>query len=259
MGHIRLGRLPKTLRWQGVVRLLDEAPEDLDGIMRATLVAARRRLRELDRDPSLAYSFWLLVRVTWAARSPDFAAALGDLGLSVRPGESTIGFISKISDHVRDVAAQNPESGPFAELASLALRRALTETVGQHAPSLFGSSIDDIQAALRPYSTERNFRTVSRGFFADLLARTLRFFVERELPNNVGAGHRLTGLDASTEFASALDLYARQSALIVEQYAADWYGKHNWESRGEVSLGEAQGFVGYAMHKLRTELAWAHA
>jgi hypothetical protein len=26
MGHIRLGRLPKTLRWQGVLQLLDQTP-----------------------------------------------------------------------------------------------------------------------------------------------------------------------------------------------------------------------------------------
>ena len=32
MGHVRLGRLPKTIRWQGVVALIDEAPNDIPAV-----------------------------------------------------------------------------------------------------------------------------------------------------------------------------------------------------------------------------------
>jgi hypothetical protein len=40
----------------------------------------------------------------------------------------------------------------------------------------------------------------------------------------------------------------------METFAADWYAKHNWEAKGEVSKAEAQAFVAVALRKLRAEL-----
>lgn len=43
-------------------------PEDIPAIARATVEAASNRLRALADDPSVTYCFWLLTRVTHAAR-----------------------------------------------------------------------------------------------------------------------------------------------------------------------------------------------
>ena len=254
MGHIRLGRLPKTHRWQAVVGLIEDAPAEVSAIASATARAAEFRLRQLKDDPAVAYCFWLLTRITQAARSQGFSAALAEIGLDTRDGEPVLSFISRVSDLARQETVHHRDSGHFAELASLALRRALTETVGQQGGSLFGSSIDDLQSALRAYSTDRSFGQVSRRFFADFMARTLASFVERELANHVGSGHGLRSLDQSREFSAALDLHTRQSARIMEDYAAGWYSKHNWVTRGQISREEAQGFVAIALRKLRSEL-----
>jgi hypothetical protein len=254
VGHIRLGRLPKTNRWRQVVALLDDAPSDVAAIAGATSRAAEQRLRQLAGDPSVSYCFWLLTRITQAARAQDFSAALDAVGLGARDSEPVLSFISRVSDLARQEAVHNRDSGHFAELASLALRRALTETVGQHGGSLFGSSVDDLQSALRAYSTDRSFGQVSRRFFSDFMARTLASFVERELANRVGPDRGLQSLGESREFSAGLDLHTRQSARIVEDFAADWYSKRNWLTRGEISRGEAQGFVAQALRKLRSEL-----
>jgi hypothetical protein len=217
------------------------------------------RLRRLAADPSVAYCFWLLARITQAARSRDFPAALAEVGLDAREGEPVLSFISRVADIARDEVGQHPESGHFAELASLALRRALTETVGQHGRSLFGSSVDDLQAALRAQSTDRSFGQVSRRFFGDFMARMLAAFVERELANHIGPGHGLRSLDQSRDFSDALDLHTRQAARIVEDFAADWYGKRNFLAGGRISHEEAQGFVAHALRKLRSELTRPNA
>ena len=221
----------------------------------ATIKAAETRLRELARDPSLTYCFWLLTRIAWSSREPDFTRALAELGLQPTDNGLALSFISQVSDHVRSELARYPESGPFSELASLALRRALSETVGQEGRSLFGSSLEDLQQAFRAYSTPRTSGTLARRFFGDFFARTLRFFVEKELANSVGSGHGLTSVEQSQEFTAALDLYTRQSAYIMEEFASGWYGKHNWEAKGQISPEEAQGFVAVALRKLRMELA----
>lgn len=254
MGHLRLGRLPKTLRWREVVELLDSSPGDAAAIAQATVEAAEGRLRELARDPSLSYCFWLLTRIAWASRSEQFAAELDDLQVGLSPGASVLTFISELTDRVRNELSDSPESGPFSELASLALRRTLTETIGQQGPSLFGSSLDDLQDAFRAYSTRAQFGVLARRFFGDFLARTLRFFVDRELPNHVGVSAGLSGVAEGVEFKEALDLYARQSAGILEEFAAGWYSKHNWESAGRISLDETRGFTAVALRKLRMEL-----
>jgi hypothetical protein len=245
--------LPKTLRWQGVIALLDSAPDDVPAVARATVAAADTCLRGLARDPSLTHCFWLLTRITAASREPDFADAVAALGLALT-ADSALAFVAHISDRVRSDLMQYPESGPFSELASLALRRALSETIGQHGRSLFGSSLEDVQHALRSHSTPARFGDLARRFFGDFLARTLRFFIDRELSNHVGADHALSGIDASRTFTTELDVYTRQSARIMEEFAASWYSKHNWEAHGQISREEAQGFVAIALRKLRMEL-----
>ena len=257
MGHIRIGRLPKTLPWRGVVGLLDQSPDDVAGVARATVIAAEVRLRELSRDPSLVYCFWVLARLAAAARESHFADATAALGFAADDGDSALAFIARVNERVHAELRDYPESGPFSELASLALRHALSETVGQHGRSLFGSSLDDVQQAFRGHATAARFGDLAKRFFGDFLARTLRFFVDKELSNRVGPGHALVDIEASREFSAALDVYTRQSARIMEQFAAGWYGKHNWESRGAISREEAQRFVAVALRKLRMELTRA--
>jgi hypothetical protein len=243
-----------TRRWRGVVGLLAIAPMDVRAVAEATAEAAETRLRLLAVDATLTYSFWLLTRVTWASRSPAFASVLADLGLDPVETASPLTLIAQLGERVRAWARDHPESGPFAELSLLALRRTLSETVGQENLSLFGSTLDDLRQVLRPYSTAARFGTPAKRFFGDLLARTLRFFVDRELSNRVGGANSLQTIADSVEFTEALELYARQTAIIMEQYGADWYSKYNWQTHGEIPPAEARRFVAYALGKLRAEL-----
>lgn len=253
MGHIRLGRLPKTQRWRDVVALLDAPDPDAARVAAATAMAAQARLGQLRNDTSLAYCFWLLARLASAARRPDFADAVDDVGLQAHATDSIFGFVSQVSDRVRDEIGRHPESGPFGDLAADALTRALTETVGTEGRSLFGSSVGDLERALRKHATPSEFGVVAQRFFADFLARTLRFYVDKELPQHVGTGG-IDGIEQSAAFVEDLDRYTRQSAVIVQQFAADWFSKYDWQTGGAIGRDDAQHFVGVALGKLRKEL-----
>lgn len=139
MGHVRLGYLPKTRRWSAVVELIASSPDDIGILSDATARAAEKRLRELRNDASFAYCFWLLTRIASASRAGDFAGALSEFGIELRPDETALSFISQVSRQAGRELAKHPESGPFSELASLSMRRALTETVGQQSQFLFDS------------------------------------------------------------------------------------------------------------------------
>ena len=254
MGHTRLGRLPKHLRWRQVVALLEESPGNAAAISRATAIAADERLLRLKGDPSLSYCFWLLTRVTWAARSDSFAEQVRSLGIDVGDDTPTLGFIASLADLARGELSRHPESGPVSELACLAMRRALSDTVGQHGRTLFGSTLSDLQLALRTYSTKERFGELAQRFFGDFLSRTLRSYVDREIPNLVGVSSGLRSVEDSAEVVAAIDLHARQSAAILREFSGGWFSKRNWESRGQISQEEASGFVAYALQKLRSEL-----
>ncbi len=236
------------------MNLLDAEPSDTAGVARAVVRAADERLTRLGHDEALVYCFWLLTRVTWAARGPQFRDQLADIGIEVSDSTSALGLVSKVSEQARTALAQHPESGPFGDLASLSLRRALTDTIGAQNQGLFGSSIADVQYACRAYSSRKQFGVLATRFFADFFSRTLRYFVDREVANYVGPGRSIPNIQAGQHFEQALDLYARQSAHIVEDFAGGWYSKHNWESQGQISADEVQGFVAYALRKLRMEV-----
>ncbi len=227
---------------------------DAPAVAGATVAAAADRLDDLGDDPSLTYCFWLLTRLASAARGPSFEEDLAALGLVVRSNDPIAGFVSQVSDRVRDEVGRHPESGPFGELASLALRRALLETVGTEGRSLFGSSLEDLEQAFRRHATPVQFGRLARGFFGDLLARTLRFYVEKDLANHVGASPGLATTADSRAFAEDLDRYGRAAAGGMERFAADWFDLHHWEASGRIGRDEAQGFVAHALDKLRDEL-----
>jgi len=257
MGHTRLRYLPKTHRWNAVVGLLDASPGDTAAIATATTRAAERRLRELRDDPSIGYCFWILTRISAASREPEFKASLAELGLAVRSDDTALSFVTRLTRHVQERLADFPESGPFGDLASLALRGALSDTVGQSGRSLFGSSLEDVQDAFRGHSTPVRFGILAKCYFGDFLARTLRYYVEREVANTTGGGHALASDEDGRAFTEALDRYTRQTARIMETFAADWYSKRNWQSEGRISREEAQGFVAVALKKLRADLSYA--
>jgi hypothetical protein len=253
VGHTELGYLPKSARWRVVADLLAAPRLEVPAVAGATVKATERRLVELRGDPSLAYCFWLLVRLAEAARGPDFIEGASQLGVAVDAEDAALTFIARIADRARIELNRYPESGPFGEIASLALRRSLTETVGTEGRSLFGSSLEDLEQSFRRYSSPAQFATLARRFFGDFYGRTLRYYVERELQNRIG-DEGLPVIAEANAFADALDLHARETARIVEGFAADWYDKHHWQAGGAISREEARGFVAYALTKLRKEL-----
>jgi hypothetical protein len=67
MGHVRLGRLPRTRLWQEVVALFGTGVP-LDQIAGPTARASESALGAAHNDPALGYAYWLLTQIPMAAR-----------------------------------------------------------------------------------------------------------------------------------------------------------------------------------------------
>ena len=62
MGHIRLGALPRTLKWARVVELVERNGNAAE-VAAAALIAAEQGLKEAATDAGLARSLWLLTQL----------------------------------------------------------------------------------------------------------------------------------------------------------------------------------------------------
>ncbi len=251
MGHIRLGRLPRTRKWQQVVALLEEAAS-VGGIAAASADAAEAGIRQAIGDPALSHSFWLLTQIPLAARSPDLAASLERLGLRVGPEPTlmeVVGAFSQAVDrHVERVGGRTD----LGEMAQHAAAESLAAVAGADLPSLFGPTADDVKLAIGRLAARDRFASLARDFFARLTRRYLDYFLSRELSNFVGPGKSLPSMDAHTAFNLALEGHCREASRIVEEFAGGWFSKTHYE--GGITQEKARGFAYVALGKIRNEL-----
>lgn len=245
MGHTRLGRLPRTRKWQEVVGLV-AAGADTAEVAAATLDASKHGLEDAAHDPALLHSFWLLTQFPLCARKADFVAELGKIGVSITGVATLMELVGGLSDAVDAHVYRVGGRTDLGEMAQMGAAETLTSVLGQRTTSLFGTTSEDVRRELARLGTPVNFSVVARDFFARLTERYLTYFLSRELSNT------LETVNANRKFREALSLHCKQASKIVEQFAAEWFSKANYQ--GGVTPREAAGFIGYAMTKLGAEL-----
>lgn len=250
MGHLRLGRLPRTQKWKDVIGLV-EGGGSAAQVADATIDAAESDFT--GADPAVVHAIWLLAQLPDAARSEDFVGSLKRLGVDVsaQPGASELAAAlgRAVEDHLYEQGCTRSDVGEMARLAAV---ETLSRAVEGSGPSLFGPQADAVREAVRRIGTEKQFGTLARDFFARLTERVLTYYVSKELPLHVGVGQRFRNLDEQRAFQEAVALHARQAARIVEEFAGGWYAKARWEK--DLTPERTAHFVAYAMKKMRDEL-----
>ena len=251
MGHIRLGRLPRTRKWRQVVELLDQ-DASVGRVAGAAAAAAESALHSAHDDPAFTRSFWLLTQIPLAARSADFAGELVKLGLQTGTKPTllvvTLAVTRAIDDHVAQLGGRTD----LGEMAQLAVVESLATVASRDLPSLFEPTPSDVKLALARLAAPDRFAALARDFFARLTRRHLDYYLSRELSKHVGPDRKLSSTDAHTAFNSALELHAREASRIVEAFAGGWYSKARFE--GRLTPETARRFAWYAFRKIQHEL-----
>lgn len=254
MGHIRLGRLPKTKHWPGVFHALEGDRITTPELAQAVATAAQQELAALEGDRGINYCYWILVRIATAARGDDFAARLAELGVRMATPASGVGLVREVAQAVERGLRERGEPTVFRRIAELSLREVLSANIIEQSRSLFGTSLDDIRGACRTMSTRTRFGEVAREFFARLMSRTIRYVTDKEISNHVGPDKALASPRQVLEFQQALDRHCMETARILEDFAAGWFSKHNWETNNNIPEDAAAGFTAYAFQKIQMEL-----
>jgi hypothetical protein len=253
MGHIRLGTLPKSRKWNQVVGLI-AGGADVEQVAAASADAAETGLERASDDIGLAHAFWLLTQIPLAARQTDFLRRLRALGLDGLPAEPTLieivaAFGRAVDRHVH-VSGGRTDLG---EMAQHAASETLTSLAGRELPSLFGPAAADVQLALAKLGTSDRFSVTTRDFLSRLTNRSLGYFLSRELSTHVGPGKRFATIGEHSEFNAALDQHCREASRIINKYSSDWYGKTLFEKK-EITQDDARKFARVTFKKLRAEL-----
>jgi hypothetical protein len=111
---------------------------------------------------------------------------------------------------------------------------------------------NDVRRAIDKLGTEVQFGRLARDFFARFTERSLKYYVDRELPRHVGADRRFQTLADQKEFSRALELHCQQAAKIVEAFAGGLWSKARLEK--DLSEERTARFVSYALKRMRDEL-----
>ena len=254
MGHIRVGRLPKTRPWVGLFDHLQGGEISAAQMAQATSEAAQEQFASLEGDRRINHSFWFLVRLVTAARGDDFIGELERLGLRDVSFTSGLGFVQQIARAVEREQRKRGQPTVFSRMAALSLRQVLSRHLVDQSQTLFGTGLAEVQAACRAMSTQHSFGQVAREFFANFMSRGIRYLTDKELSNFVGPDQAVASPTQVLEFEEALNRHCHETAKIVEEFAAGWFSKHNWETNNNISEKATAGFTAYALQKIQMDL-----
>ena len=252
MGHIRLGKLPRTRKWQQVIALI-EAGARAPQIANATIIAAEKSLELATKDKGLVETVWLLTKLPLAAKKSDFASELQKSGLDVTKSPSLMEIVRAFSDAIDMTMVNNGGRTDLGEMAQMAGSETIAEIIGSRTQSLFGTTPNDVKSEFSKISTNKQFSLFARDFFARLTNKCLEYFVSREIHNHVGEGRRFRTLAQHSEFTKALATHSQEASEIVGDFSGGWFSKTNWE-KGGISRKDAEGFAHVAVTKILAEL-----
>src|SRR5829696_4484940 len=246
MGHIRLGTLPKTQKWNHVVSLI-AGGADVERIATASADAAEHGLERASQDEGLAHAFWLLTQIPQAARQSNFSERLWELGLTVSSKPTLLEIVAAFTRAVDGHVRGSGKRSDLGELAQHSASETLASLAGRELPSLFGPTATDVQQALAKLGTSDRFSIVARDFFSRLTSRSLGYFLSRELSKHVGPNKRFAEVGEHSDFNAALDLHCREASRIIKEFSGGWYGK-TLQQEKTISQDQARKFAHIAGH-----------
>lgn len=252
MGHVRLGRLPRTREWKEIVGLIDGGAGAAQ-LASATISAAEEWLVLAGKDQGVIEAIWLLTQIPLAAKEGSFSAGLRDAGLDVGESPGLMEIVGAVADAIDRRLPGNQGRTDLGEMAQMAALETLSEVIGRGLPNLFGPTPEDVRNEFARFTTVKQFSALGKDFFARLTNKCLSYFLSREVAHHVGEGRRFATLAQLSAFSTALDTHCREAARIVERFSGEWFSKTNWEQKG-ITRKRAASFAHAAMKKLLSEL-----
>ena len=252
MGHIHLGRLPRTKLWQDVVTLLD-ANADVAAIAAGSAQAAEKSLLDASADPVFVEAVRLLISIPMAARHVDFGHELRRLGLDIGSDPTLFDILGATGTQIGRIHSTETDRTDLGELAGRALFAGISSVIGRDLPGLFGPSTEDVRLSFRKFSYSSGIAVLTRAFFGTLVGGSLSYWLDRALASRIGAERRFADVSQKTDFDRALHLHANEATRIIQEFSGGWVGKQ-MHDKGRIDPTAARNFGHVCLKKIVEEL-----
>jgi hypothetical protein len=251
MGHVRIGFLPKTAKWNAIVQQLSLFGGDasvVPEIANNTLTAIQKTYKAIPYDESVIKAISYLVNLAFSAKQSDQIAYLKSQGYIVDKDLSTFSLIASAQ---RLIITENGS----LEINKIAKDAAMQAVISYHEKhhtnqlDLFGN---DSQNPLRSIGSGAAFCELARSFFASFTDKQIKYYVERAAAsaiNNYGDLDRFTS--ALSEQSYLISDHAFETSKLVQSFAAGWFNNH-----ADTSLpsdNEVTDFLRHSFGKMREE------
>lgn len=254
MGHTRLHRLPKTRPWTKVVGFIlndCDAAQIAGGVWKASNIA----LSNVQKDPGFAEVVFLLSQLGVAATKPNPKTHLESVGIRMPDNPSSVDVALALNDAYDAKMDGSGKKSDFGEIAQLSLVSAVTQFLTDAPDDLFPSVKRDVGGAMKGLRKKDSFSDLTRTFFADFTNRFTNYFLSKELADHVGEGRRFATTTQMANFEAAMKVHCDETAAIVHKFSADWFAKHQYSQKKDISRDTAGKFGWYALEKVKSELA----
>lgn len=253
MGHSRIGTLPATERWDGVVEPLAQGA-DVPTVAAATLRAAELAFAWVQEDAGFRVAAKVMTEIGLAAGAKDPVKALAEMGIQLSDNTSVAEVAVAVGEVVDRELAALRQGSDFGEMAGKALVSAVVERIKDRMPSLLSHTPEDVGLALKGIGRANGFGEFARSFFGRLTHDCLDYFLSKTLGTKLGEGQRFATNNQMAVFMKRLKTHCDETSVITEEFAGDWFSKHRYEEGGTISRKSIEGFAWYAMQKMRAEL-----
>jgi len=252
MGHERVGFLPKTKPWKGVVKQITGftgTEADTSAIASATLSNVRSRFEAIQHDSGIKAAFKFLVALSVSA-SAEFSEDVAPYGLQLSSKLSPFAFAKLVQQWVNN----HCDSLEYAQLAKGAASDAIANWYNEKSNQkwLFQSENEQTEVWSQA-ATGAGFCELSRLFFAKFTERYLNYFLERQASVSCNSIEQRDSLkEQLRKHIEVVSKHAFETAKITQSFAAGWY--NNRTKEGLPSDQEVEGFLAIAFGKIREEL-----
>ncbi len=259
MGHTRLGRIPKTLKWKDVVAELVDSYQStgpaaspssdvIAQIASKALLASEKGLQEAVADVGMVYSFYLLTQLALTGKKNDWETHLKELGILLSENDTPLDLTSQLHNVVDNYMNRKGRRTDVGEISQRALGEAVSATLNDEVASLFAEGKGETVIAVQKLGTKNKFADLGQRFFGAFMTRYLNFYLSRVIAQPSG------GINAQSLFNKALAGHCHQSARIIRDFCGQWFTKTEYEQG--IDLDNTARFVAIALKKLRSELEY---
>jgi hypothetical protein len=254
MGHERVSYLPKTKRWNDLVREIQSlslSKQSVAPVATQTLKNIHRQYETLAKDEVVQKVFKFLVSFSYACRFQDVQAQLLSYGIRVPTQPTLLSVVKALHEYV----PRQEAISEYGQLATAAAADAMGQWYKQHITvqlPLFHPSpvfFDSWKAV----GNGAGFCELARLYFGKLTERYLNYFLDRV------ASATFPSIQQREQFHHEIQAHiddiskhAFETAKITQSFAAGWFNKNTRERIPDSK--EIEGFLAIAFGKLRDEI-----